>query len=460
MTIQKTAILTITALAAALLLSQPAFAEKKAQAIFPNEELAAELGDYDYETFCALSAGDSLGFSFGETVFSVYIIRNSPEITLELTADGMTVPLSENGYLHELVRLEGASELTLTATADTELCDLYFFSEGEPPDFVQQWEAPLERCDLLVLGAHADDELLMFGGTLPFYTGQLDLRVQVAYMTDHSAEQPRPHELLDGLWYCGVENYPVIGPFEDVQCWTLSDAKAIYGEDAAVDYCTELIRRTRPSVVVSHDTGGEYGHGAHKLCAFAIGEAVKNGGDSDFRTESAELYGAWSVQKLYLHLDGEIVMDWEKPLSYFGGLTAREAAAKAYRFHRSQAIYGYSVNYSEKWNCGLFGLVFTAVGEDETADFMANVDLVLPEQVLPDTPTTTAPDEAEPEPTETSEADTSAAETTRSESSSENSPVDPRNVIIIALAALSALLLAGLFAALSSRKSKKNPHSR
>ena len=201
---------------------------------------------------------------------------------------------------------------------------IYVFGEGEVPQWVQQWEPHCEKADLLLCSTHADDEHLWFGGTMPYYGGQLGKEVQVVYLMHHVTQ--RNHELLDGLWTVGITNYPVIAPFEDQWAGSLQEAEVIYDRDQVQAFQTEMIRRFKPDVVVGHDLKGEYGHGAHVLNAVTLQIAVENSGDETFCPDSAEEYGTWTVQKCYLHLydrggEAEIIMDWEQPLSRFDGKT-------------------------------------------------------------------------------------------------------------------------------------------
>ena len=72
---------------------------------------------------------------------------------------------------------------------------------GGRAGLVQQWQAPLEKADLLALAAHPDDEILFLGGTIPYYAGEMGKAVQVAYLVPTMPY--RRLELLDGLWLCG-----------------------------------------------------------------------------------------------------------------------------------------------------------------------------------------------------------------------------------------------------------------
>ena len=127
-----------------------------------------------------------------------------------------------------------------------------------------------------------------------------------------------------------------------------------------------MIKTYRPEVMVTHDVDGEYGHGAHRLCADAALRCVP---------AAAEGENAWQVKKLYLHLykENQILMDWRQPLDAFDGKTALDVAKAAFKFHRSQQ--GGSATYKGKkyvfavedkgvFNNAKFGLAYTTVGTD------------------------------------------------------------------------------------------------
>lgn len=336
------------------------------------------ISDGDYYTCSRFDKGE-LTLISEKPASAFYIVWNEPpaEYTVAVGDDEISI---KDGFLHRLIKFdEPLEKIKIGCPEGGEICDIYLFSErSNLPDYVQDWREPCEQADLMVFSAHADDELLMFGGTLPYYAGELDLRVQAVYMTTHWEEQPRPHEMLDGLWTAGVENYPVLGIIPDIPyqpIFTLSEAAALYDFEEISEWFVEQIRRFKPSVIVTHDLKGEYGHAAHKLAAKTAAEAVELSYDPTVYPLSAEKYGVWDVPKLYLHFYAEntVEMDWEIPLESFGGITAREAAALCYDKHKSQHVWGYSVGYRENWDCRQFGLYRSLTGADTKADFMDNI---------------------------------------------------------------------------------------
>ncbi len=346
-------------------------------------------------------------------VFGLYVEHDTvPKLwKITDTESGESYTLGTHGFLHEYVdvkELFGTTpkSLTLSFESGASICDIYAFSDGELPDFVQRWDEPLQRADLLLVSSHSDDEQLFFAGILPYYAGERGLDVQVIYMVQHfelrgEINHQRPHEQLDGLWAVGIRNYPVISNFPDLYAEStdreeaFEKASEVFAAEGVtyddfVKYLTDNIRRFKPLVVVSHDLNGEYGHGTHVMCARALTEAVKLAADSSYDTSSVSEYGgAWCVNKLYLHLydENQITLDLDTPLEAFGGKTAFEMTQYGFGFHKSQHwmwfnkwIYGTEeepitrADQIEKYSPCKYGLYFTSVGYDSVGgDFFENV---------------------------------------------------------------------------------------
>ncbi len=286
-----------------------------------------------------------------------------------------------------------SSTLSLAFIGQVSVCDVYAYGEGELPGFVQRWEPPCEKADILLISTHADDEHLYFAGLLPYYAGELGCAVQVAYFTDHVAEPYRRHELLNGLWTAGVRNYPVIGSvpdaFSDSEKEALKKLSASgMSRDDALLQQVRLIRRFKPQVVVTHDLEGEYGHGQHRLCASTALEAAGIAANAESDPASVSLYGAWDVPKLYLHLypENQINMNWDFPLDAFGGKTAFQVSQDGYACHLSQRgprfdnwIFGEKNEITKaaeiaEYSPCIYGLARTNVGADVNKnDFLENV---------------------------------------------------------------------------------------
>lgn len=368
--------------------------------------------DGSRDTYSGVSGNASVTLEREGGISSLYIEFDCipSQWTLTDLSTGKSITCGQNAFLHEFVDVEQLlgtlpTRVKLTFAQDTVIADLYAFSRGDLPDFVQQWEPPCQQADLLLISSHSDDEQLFFAGVLPYYAIERDLNVQVAYIVQHFQvngyrNHQRPHEQLDGLWTVGVNNYPVMSDFPDVYSESkdrdtaFKQAAAAFGAygvtyDDFVGYITECLRRFQPLVVVSHDLNGEYGHGTHVFCSSALTEAIQYAKDDTKYPESAEAYGTWAVEKTYLHLYGEnqITMDWDTPLESLDGKTPFEMTQEGFGCHVSQHwtwfnrwIYGTSGSPITKasqittYSPCLYGLYDTQVGADVIGgDFFENV---------------------------------------------------------------------------------------
>lgn len=361
----------------------------------------SKLTDANHKTKIKYDDGGTIRIeSANEKISHVYVIWDNPPGAWYLNEELISYTHGKNGFIHEFITLNTPCDyVTVNVPVGKTVCDVRVFSEGEIPSDVQIWNPPHERADLLMLPTHSDDDHLYFGGTMPYYGGELGMRVQVAYITNHWGEPVRTHELLNGMWTVGITSYPVISEFPDKATFSLETAQNIYDSDEVRGYIVELIRRFKPYVLLGHDLLGEYGHGAHMLSALLITEAVEISMNEDAYPESAERYGVWDVPKTYLHNyeENQIRMDWDIPLERFGGKTGFQMAEAGFDCHKSQHIYDLKVIRNGRTSCRFFGLYRTTVGVDEVKkDFFENI--VFEDETPPETePETTVILETIPE---------------------------------------------------------------
>jgi len=255
--------------------------------------------------------------------------------------------------------------------------EVYLWSEGKQPADKQIWQAPLEKADMMVIVAHPDDELLWFGGTIPYYTAERNKGVEVCYLTCEN--NTRRSELLAGLWLCGVRNFPDIGTFPDDFAMGTKKIYESWGENKLLKYVVRLIRKYQPEVIVTHDRNGEYGHGAHKACSEIVERAAVKAADPSYDKDSVSMYGTWDTKKVYLHLGSAptLQMDWDIPMAAFGGMTGIEVAKAAFEMHASQTKKSryFVAEKGSQYDSTLYTLIKTTVGEDVIGgDFFENID--------------------------------------------------------------------------------------
>ena len=343
------------------------------------------------DNFLTYAQCKTLNIKADANIAAIYVIYYDAVTEFSVNVGGSETAVQAQ-FLHTLVKLENKScnEITLEFAADTKICDIYAFSDGELPTWVQDWNQPVSKADIMLVSSHADDEQLFFAGLLPLYASR-GCAVQVVYYTDHSDNIRRRHELLNGLWTVGIKNYPVINKFPDKYSETVEGALktiAPYTENDALGFQVEMIRRFKPQVVVSHDLNGEYGHGMHKLNAKMLTQAVQLTDKADSFPDSYKKYGGYTVKKLYVHLynENKIVMDYDTPSDYFGGKTPFEMTKQGFLCHTSQQYTWFrtwlngkngeikKASQIKKYSPCEFGLYFTTVGEDTAKnDMMENI---------------------------------------------------------------------------------------
>ena len=272
----------------------------------PNKKTDS-VHDGEYTSFWRSRTGESPYLEFqtpeGEAAQYLYIcFAEMPEMwSVETETDGewRTLLNGSRDYMHVLLELDGQTHFRIVGDSGKEsylkINEVFVFGDGDLPDWVQRWEPTPEKADLLLLVAHPDDELIFFGGTIPTYAVERGMNVVVAYMS--YSNTTRRSELLNGLWHLGVRQYPVIGSFADVYMKTLDEAYSRWRKKDSRAYVAELIRQYKPDVMLTHDINGEYGHGAHKLCASVAQYCVERTGDEAFMPESAEKWGDMVRQK-------------------------------------------------------------------------------------------------------------------------------------------------------------------
>lgn len=251
------------------------------------------------------------------------------------------------------------------------IAEIDIYTPGEPPYFAPEWQ-PLERVDLLTIVSHPDDEDLYMGVPPPTYTDQ-GYDCATVYMTyGDNSSSIRRYEALESAWSLGNKCYPTRGNFKDIKRTTKEEMMKYWPLDDTIGFIVEQIRKYKPSVIVTHDINGEYGHGAHKLTMYATSLAYKYAGDPNRYPSSAEKYGTWQAGKLYIHLYGSNklnTMSLTTKLNSFGGRTVLKVVDDAYVRHDSQ-LPGRSLPVDGAYDMRKFGLYDTNLGQDSSHDSM------------------------------------------------------------------------------------------
>ncbi|MBQ8536114.1 MAG: phosphodiester glycosidase family protein [Clostridia bacterium] len=327
---------------------------------------------------------------------------DSYEIQVDNGNGWETVKQGDTRFYHTFISLAPAEKVRIYVTNEgvfqLAINEIYAFSDGDIPGWVQRWEPPVEKADMLFLIAHPGDEQLYFGGAIPTYVAEQQRKVVIAYLSDGS--NARKAELLNGLWAMGVRNYPVIGDFREASSNTAAKAYKALGKAKVMEYIVDLYRRYQPEVVVTHDANGENKNGQHMMLADAAVQALEDAMIDGKYLDSYMAFGLWQVKKLYLHLaeENQITLDWSIALESFPGKTSLEVAAEAFANHSVQIKNKRSMETNGvKYDNRVFGLVHTTVGEDvRKDDFLENI--YEPASYVPITPTPAPSPEPTPVP--------------------------------------------------------------
>lgn len=336
--------------------------------------------DRNYASYYTMNQNRIVEIHAEEDVSGVYLqfFRYTHPLAVQMEQNGEWLPVATTDgiYLTAYVPLpEGARKVRVVNSSGKQvtLAEVTLFGAGEKPRRIPEWEAPA-KADLLLVSTHPDDELLWFGGLLPTYAGEKDLAVQVAYLVPSVGY--RRLELLDGLWHCGVERYPLFLEMLDKRAPNLKKQYELWNRNTLLEKVVAAIRQVQPEVIVTQDEHGEYGHGAHRACADVCKQAIIDAADASRYKKSVQEYGIWQAKKLYLHLYGEnqLRFNWREPLAFFGGKDGLTIATEALDFHKSQTMGGWAMEEGGQYDNALFGLFYTTVGEDVNKDdLMENI---------------------------------------------------------------------------------------
>ena len=308
--------------------------------------ISSKVLDDSDSTYISVTKNQIVKITSSNNIKGLYILYELNGGKGTISNNEITTSFGENEFLHDYINVEGligvSNTITLKYSTDVKITDIHVIGEGEIPSFVEMWNPPAEKADLLLISTHSDDEQLFFLGLLPYYVAK-GANVQVVYFTNHKDNKVRYHEQLHGLYTVGVRNYPIVGPIPDEWSTTLSAAlknmkSHNISENSAMAFEVEMIRRFKPLVIVGHDEKGEYGHGQHILSTYLLERAIDYANDSTYDKDSYEKYGVWSTKKVYIHLykKNKITMNYDEPLEYFNGRTAYEMSKLGFKKHNSQ----------------------------------------------------------------------------------------------------------------------------
>lgn len=314
-------------------------------------------------------------------VYLQWLAEPSPMAAQVETDEGwVTVAECDHSFYVQLIELPDLTHFRLIRSDEPgkqfSLCELRVYTSGTLPDTVQRWEEPGDKVDMMFLSGHPDDEVLWFGGAIPYYSVFREKKVLVVCAAMNVPY--RRLELMDCLWACGNKVHPVFSILYDDSPRQMNKLLSEWGgKDKCLQRVTGYYRRYKPDVVLLHGVKGEYGHMVHKTVSWLGRECAPLAADPAVYPEQVGQWGTWDIPKIYVHLyeENPIAMDWWQPLDCFGGRTAQDVSRDAMLWHKSQIGHGWTVQDHGDYDNSLFGLYQTNVGEDILKnDFFENIE--------------------------------------------------------------------------------------
>ena len=204
--------------------------------------------DRKENTYISIPKESEINIKSTNNINGIYIIYELTSKEGIISVDDKTKKIGENGFLHEYINVKDVmgitSEIKLKYNETVKIAEIYVLGEGEIPDFIEIWNKPCDKADLLLFSTHSDDEQLFFLGLMPTYVAR-GAYVQVVYFANHNDTPSRLHEQLHGLYTVGIRNYPIMGLIPDSYSKSLEGAisnikKAGITEEDAIKFQVKM----------------------------------------------------------------------------------------------------------------------------------------------------------------------------------------------------------------------------
>ena len=226
----------------------------------------------------------------------------------------------------------GATKLKIKFMRDTtlDLSEYRLLTEAEAEAESAALPVLAEKVDLMVVAAHAGDELCYFGSVLPSYAAEQCMESVTVFLSHQNRLAQR--EAMAAQQRCGVGNQPVFLHmyYRFLEQEYAASAKDFWPEDV-LPGLVAAIRQHRPEVIVTNAKDGERLDGLHAWTAALTERAVQLAADEAQYPDSASLYGPWQVKKLYFHDEnGKTAVASDVPLNALAGRTAADVVSDAF----------------------------------------------------------------------------------------------------------------------------------
>lgn len=153
-------------------------------------------------------------------------------------------------YNHYIPLTEGYAAVRLKCMSPDydhvlHVSELRVLGEGSVPAWVQQWKNFTGKADIVLMVTDPGDEYLFFGGLIPHYVAQ-DKEVMLCVIVNTASQYKS--QLLDGLWHCGMTNYPYIAYFKPNLLSTARQQYNAWSEVQFVRHVTRIVQIGRAHV--------------------------------------------------------------------------------------------------------------------------------------------------------------------------------------------------------------------
>lgn len=190
--------------------------------------------------------------------------------------------------------------------------------------------------DLMLIAAHPGDEVSFFSGLLAVYAGELGYSTKVVY-TSCKTEKMR-NTACDTLKKIGVTEEPVFLDYSGVYFENLAHAKKQVSMEELEQDLVRILCAERPSVVVTHDPEGEFGHGMHILTAECTRRAVKTASEGENPFRGCRLYFHSTAS------ENASAVNRTCALEKFGGKSVLEVDEALYAAYSTDILYPRSIS--------------------------------------------------------------------------------------------------------------------
>ena len=209
-----------------------------------DESNCENILDDDEDTTESFERGTRIRLKAKKKIASIYIRFETPPGKWTLLDGKKKRHVGRKGFLHAYIPVSGKSKSVtiIVPKGGMEIADVFVFSEGELPEFVQKWKLPREKTDVLYLGLPSDTEDTPIAEMLLPYIKDKTVLLQTAFF-DYDKDSGRNHELLNQLWEAGIRRYPQFGSFRNPSA----------NKEKALTYVKDTIDRFAPQAVICYD---------------------------------------------------------------------------------------------------------------------------------------------------------------------------------------------------------------